>query len=243
MKKKILAICLVAILAITAITGASLAYLTDEDSADNVFTIGKIDITLNDVFEHNSLLMPGVDVPKKVGVTVAEDSQPAYVRVHIAFPAILDSGSEDQPQYAAYNNTLHWNFSKASVADGLWNWNSTNVNGSNDAMPGYPGNGGAWNSYTTTIDDIPYNVYVATYETALQPGTTTVENAMYKVFMDTKVTSEQLVEMNEALNGDWSVKVVAEGVQAASFDDAYTALNTAFGVPGAYEIKWPEYAE
>lgn len=244
MKKKLLIAALAVIMVVTAIAGASLAYLTDKDSADNVFTIGKIDITLNDEFVHGSLLMPGVDVSKEVGVTVADDSQPSYVRVHIAIPAILDSGAEDQPQYASYNNTLHWNFSKASVADGLWNWNaSIDDAGASEAMPGWPGNGGNWNSYTTEIDGIAYNVYVATYETILNAGETTAENAIYKVFMDTKVTSEQLVGMNEALGGNWSIKVVAEGVQAASFENAYEALDTAFGVPGTYEIDWPVYAE
>lgn len=243
MKKKLLVAALAVIMVVTAIAGASLAYLTDKDSADNVFTIGKIDITLNDEFVHGSLLMPGVDVSKEVGVTVADDSQPSYVRVHIAIPAILDSGAEDQPQYASYNNTLHWNFSKASVADGLWNWNaSIDDAGASEAMPGWPGNGGNWNSYATEIDGIEYNVYVATYETILNAGETTAENAIYKVFMDTKVTSEQLVGMNEALGGNWSIKVVAEGVQAASFENAYEALDTAFGVPGTYEIDWPVYA-
>jgi len=46
MKKKILAICVVAILVITAIAGASLAYLTDTDEADNVFTVGNVQIEL-----------------------------------------------------------------------------------------------------------------------------------------------------------------------------------------------------
>ena len=42
MKKKLLSIGLVAVIAIAAIAGASLAYLTDTDEADNVFTIGNI---------------------------------------------------------------------------------------------------------------------------------------------------------------------------------------------------------
>lgn len=244
MKKKLFIAALAMILVVTAIAGTSLAYLTDDESADNVFTIGKIDITLNDKFVHESLLMPGVDVSKEVGVSVADDSQPAYVRVHIAIPAILDSGASDQPQYASYNNTLHWNFSKASVADGYWNWNASIEDaGASTAMPGWPGNGGNWNFYTTQIDGILYNVYVATYESVLNPGDTTAENAIYKVFMDTKVTSEMLAEMNEALGGNWSVKVIAEGVQAASFNDAYTALNSSFGVPGTYDIEWPKYGQ
>ena len=48
MKKKIFAIAFAAILAVTAITGASLAYLTDEEEAENVFTVGNVDIDLTE---------------------------------------------------------------------------------------------------------------------------------------------------------------------------------------------------
>ena len=48
MKKKILAICLVTIVAVMAITGASLAYLTDKEAQTNTFTSGNVDIKLDE---------------------------------------------------------------------------------------------------------------------------------------------------------------------------------------------------
>lgn len=48
MKKKILSICLVAVIAAMAIAGASLAYFTAEDSAENVFTVGNVAIDLTE---------------------------------------------------------------------------------------------------------------------------------------------------------------------------------------------------
>ena len=48
MKKKLLAISVVVIIAITAIASASLAYLTDEEEAENVFTVGNVDIDLTE---------------------------------------------------------------------------------------------------------------------------------------------------------------------------------------------------
>ena len=45
-KKKILTLCVVACLAITAIAGASLAYFTDTKSATNTFTVGNVSIDL-----------------------------------------------------------------------------------------------------------------------------------------------------------------------------------------------------
>ena len=49
MKKKIVAIALVACLALTVIAGATLAYFTDKTEVEeNVFTVGKVDITLTE---------------------------------------------------------------------------------------------------------------------------------------------------------------------------------------------------
>ena len=46
--KKILALCLVVVLAVTAVTGATLAYFTDKDAKTNTFTIGNIDIEIEE---------------------------------------------------------------------------------------------------------------------------------------------------------------------------------------------------
>ena len=239
MKKKILSICLAAVIAVIAITGASLAYLTDNEVAKNTFTYGNVDIRLDEEFTQGSKLLPGIDVNKTVNVTNigAED---AYVRVHIAIPAFLDSGDEDQPQFAAYNNMLHWNFSKESLVNGYWNWHKTNVDGSTYA--GYPENGGDWNCYHTEINDITYNVYIATYETALSKNSQTAQPAIYKVFLDAKLNNADMTTINEALNGDWSIYVAAEAVQANGFNDAYAAFEAATDVDNL-TINWTEAVE
>ena len=48
MKKKIISLCLVVVLALTAIGGATLAYFTDTDQKQNNFTIGNIDIRVEE---------------------------------------------------------------------------------------------------------------------------------------------------------------------------------------------------
>lgn len=228
MKKKILSLCLVLGLAATAIVGGTLAYFTDTDDATNVFTTGDVDIELEETFDpDNAKLMPGIDIEKKVNVQNV-GSEDAYVRVHIAIPSMLDSGSEDQPQYAAYKNTLHWNFTNDSLAEGQWSWNA-DKDGAN-----YPGNGGNWNMYQQTIGNIPYNVYVATYETALAKDALTSTDAIYKVYLDKKVTNKQMTEITNVLGVNPQILVVAEGGQTAGFDNAYDALNTQFGTPGSY---------
>ena len=232
MKKKIIALCLVVALALTAVVSGSLAYFTDKDAKDNVFTSGKVDITLKENFEQNSKLLPATGsaqagtlqngVTKEITVTNETGSEDAYVRVHIAIPSILDNGADT---FDAKMNVLHFNYDTASIGEGKWDWSKTT---------GAPYEGD-WNYYETTIDNVKYNVYVVTYGTALKAGETTAEKAMHQVYLDSKVTNGDIEKINEELGANWEIKVVAEGAQAAGFADAYAALNTAFGTPGKYD--------
>ena len=241
-KRKIMllamAVCMVAILAV----GGTLAYFTAEDSADNVFTMGYVDIELEETFEQFSDLVPGLDSNKDVYVKNT-GSNPAYVRVHIAIPANMDDGN---PEFNATNNFLHFNFTNESVADGQWSWlpeYSTGV--------GYKGNGaGNFNYYTATIDEVEYAVYVVTYRSQLAKGTQTATQALDKVYLDKTVnavknedgtitytdTKGNTVTMTPDENGKntLEIKVWAEATQVETFENAYDALDTAFGVPGTY---------
>ncbi len=231
MKKKIVTCSLVVALLVIGVIGASLAYFTDTDNADNVFTTGKVDISLEENFEQNSKLLPATGsaqagtlengVTKEIQVKNEAGSEDAYVRVHIAIPNILDNGD---PSFDAGKNVLHFNYDKDSIGEGKWDWSKT-------AGTPYEGD---WNYYETTIDGIKYNVYVVTYEKALKEGEITAEKAMHQVYLDSKVTNDDVEKINAALKDGIKIKVIAEGAQAAGFDNAYAALNAAFGVPGTY---------
>ena len=245
MKKKILSLCLVVCLAATAMIGGTLAYFTDTDNATNVMTMGNVEIDLEETYEQDSTLVPGLDINKDVWVE-NEGTEEAYVRVHMAFPANMDDGD---PNFNASKNFLHWNFEAASYADGKWSFLPEYSTGN-----GYKGNGaGNWNFYTDTIGGVDYNIYVATYRTALAVGGKT-ENALDKIYLDATVdgvtnaddsvtykdtkgnkitlTSEQLKNIQ--------ILVYAEGTQIDTFENAYDALNTAFGTPGSegYVSPW-----
>lgn len=226
MNKKIVVLIASLVMVLTLAIGGTLAYFVDTDAKVNTFTVGNVDITLEEVFEQNSKLMPttGKDengniknaVEKRVTVVNEEGSEDAFVRVHIAIPAILDDGD---PRYDASKNTLHFNYAEESVAAGEWSWwNADN----------------SWNAYKATVDGIPCNVYVVTYQTALAGGEETATEAMHQVYLDSKVTNEQIEQISTALNNNWKIWVVAEGAQSEGFADATTALDTAFGVPGSY---------
>lgn len=48
MKKKIVTVCLTVCLAAVAVVGGTLAYFTDTDEAENVFTVGNVSIDLTE---------------------------------------------------------------------------------------------------------------------------------------------------------------------------------------------------
>ena len=250
MKKKILALCLVVALAVTAVVGGTLAYFTDTDAKTNTFTTGKVDITLNETFnEQTAKLLPGKDIEKIVNVT--NNAEDAYVRLHIAFPAdTIYYGENDGVQ--EYNNLVHFNQKYASLAAGEWNWTPT-ADGVGGNYPGYPGNGTNYNTYTTTIGGVEYRVFVVTYMTRLEKGAHTNTDAIFQVYLDKYADTDDGVTYTAPANkadggyrtaamssnlNNYKIYVVAEGCQAEGFDDAYTALNTSFGIPSSTNNPW-----
>ena len=230
-----LSLCMVAILAV----GGTLAYFTDKDSATNVFTVGNVDIELTENFEQNAVLVPATGSAQndtlKNGITKeifveSTGSEEAYVRVHIAIPALLDDGD---PNFDASKNVLHFNYYPESVGEGLWDWSKS---ADDDKFEGN------WNAYKQTIDGVAYNVYVVTYTTKLEKGDKT-ESAMHQVYLDSKVTNEDVTKIKSEIGENWQILVVAEGAQADGFGTAFDALNAAFGTPSAAANPWNNYGK
>ena len=272
MKKKLIALCLIVVLAAVAVVGGTLAYFTDTDAQTNVFTTGDVKIDLWEDFDDNdgnAKLIPGKKIEKEAYIT-NDGSEAAYVRVHIAIPsALLDAN------FNSWNNMLHMNFTGVSAGgkentdgDDYWNWMPTGMK-STSGYRGWQGNGlENFNYYKTTIGEVEHFVYVVTYMDALQPGATTAYPAISAVYLDeyTKSVknadgsftltkpifknSDRTGETGEYLtytvsaNGNGLVKIVAEATQVETFADAYTALNTAFGDPAkGYVADWTTAAE
>lgn len=88
MKKKVVTLCLVLALAAIAIAGGTIAYFTDTANADNVFTVGNVDITLT---EPNWEGQGSKDAPEAYpGEALAKDptvkndgENPCFVRISV----------------------------------------------------------------------------------------------------------------------------------------------------------------
>ena len=250
MKKKIIALCIAAVLIVTAVAGASLAYLTDTKQAENTFTVGNVKIELIEqqrgengleAFEQNKKLLPIVGSAQgekdEYGMPTAKNyvdkivtvqntgSEDAYIRAYFAIPAALDDGYET---FNAGKNVLHFNFGN-KVVEGVisstegaeWIWT----------------HGSKWNYFETTMDGIKYNVYYADYHTAVAAGETT-EQFVQGVYLDKsfEMKEDGAYAFGEKLTldevWDWSkvtCPVFSIACQAEGFDTPAAAFDAAFG--------------
>lgn len=256
--KKIIALCLVVVLAITAVTGATLAYFTDNDSATNTFTVGNVAIDLIeqerktetvggetvtklDEFQQNKKLYPIVGSAQgekdEFGLPTAENYVDKVVTVKNtgseaayirAYFAIPSALDDGYETFNAGLNTLHFNFGTKMV-DGK--------PVSTEGVEWQWKHEGKWNYFETTMDGIKYNVYFADYYTTVAAGATT-ERLLNGVYLDKSFDyadgkysafGEELT-LDEKWNWN-SVKcpVFAVAVQAAGFDNAADAVTEAFG--------------
>ncbi len=86
LKKSSLAMILALVLTLTTVVGGTLAYLTDTDAKVNEFTMGDVDIELDEEYEQGTELLPGVEVDKTAGITNVGKND-AWVIMTVAVPA------------------------------------------------------------------------------------------------------------------------------------------------------------
>ena len=99
MKRKITALCLVVALLAVAVVGGTMAYFTDTDEVENVFTVGNVKIEIEEEFNPDQvdddgnlmLTQPGLKNEVKKFVYIKNTGKnAAYVRVTFSIPAELD---------------------------------------------------------------------------------------------------------------------------------------------------------
>jgi len=78
------------VLSLTMTTAGTLAFLTDRDTVENTFTMGNVDIEVEEEFEQNAPLNPGVEVEKQAGIKNTHATSDAWVWMTVSVPAELD---------------------------------------------------------------------------------------------------------------------------------------------------------
>lgn len=240
-KSKALLLTLCAVLLVAASVLGTMAYLTSTDTVTNTFTVGKVEIKLDEakvtadgipvegaarVTANSYKLMPGNTYTKDPTVTVKAGSEESYVRMKVTFNnATKIIALCTDPEYAdevtgaenAFPLIRMVKFVEANAAkwDGIIPDNMVETEDML-AMPKYF-------AYDKTADTLTYIFYYRETVTA-----TTADVVLPVLFNSITVpewvTGEQLAELN-----NFKITVVAEAIQAGSFanaDKAWAAFAT-----------------
>ena len=231
-KSKALLLTLCAVLLVAASVLGTMAYLTSTDTVTNTFTVGKVEIKLDEtdvtnpngprVKANSYKLMPGTTYTKDPTVTVKAGSEESYVRMKVTFnnaAALMEMlpSADNLEDFTPDEIALI-----KKVAPILFLTNYTKVD--SVWLPEY-----AMLGMEKTLADPNYFVYDAANDTVTYifyyPTTVTATTAdvTLPALFDTikvpeHVTGEQLAKLN-----NFKITVVAEAIQAGSFDNAADA--------------------
>ena len=231
-KSKALLLTLCAVLLVAASVLGTMAYLTSTDTVTNTFTVGKVEIKLDEtdvtnptgsrVQANSYKLMPGTTYTKDPTVTVKAGSEESYVRMKVTFnnaAALMEMlpSADNLEDFTPDEIALI-----KKVAPILFLTNYTKVD--SVWLPEY-----AMLGMEKTLADPNYFVYDAANDTVTYifyyPTTVTATTAdvTLPALFDTikvpeHVTGEQLAKLN-----NFKITVIAEAIQAGSFDNAADA--------------------
>lgn len=212
MKKKIIALCLAAIIAVTAIASTTLAYLTDKDEKTNTFTVGNVDIHIDEWMvndegewveyedQHLAPIAHSKTTFNKLVETVNDGSESAYIRTFVTCP-------KDMYDF------LGLGFNKQDKV-------LTNDEGKN--MYSLT----SWTDVGTfTINGEETAVFLCEYKGIVEAGESVL--SLTKVWLYDTVTNENVTEFG-LTEGAFKIEVVSQAIQSANltYDEAMAALGT-----------------
>ncbi len=239
--KKILSVALVVVLlAGIAVTG-TMAYLQDTDSDVNVMTLGNVDIeqieqewnadkTELQPFTQAKPLYPYVGELGWENEDEDEDGG-AYRRFTMnnvvdKYVSVKNTGRSD-----AYVRTL------IALEMGEFTYDEFNlvgisINAENGSEFKFPDTWEWGSGFVAQIDGNNYYVMVAVHKNPVQPGETTIPSLL-QVYLSKDATNDDVAKLDGNGNGTYDILVLSQAVQTNGFDNAQTALDTAFGVANA----------
>ena len=234
-KSKALLLTLCAVLLIAASVLGTMAYLTSTAKVENTFTIGKVEIKLDEakvtadgipvegaarVTANSYKLMPGTTYTKDPTVTVKAGSEESYVRMKVTFNnakeiIALCTDPEFADEITGVENAFPLirmvNFVKANAAkwDGII---PDNMVDTEDMLAD-----AKYFAYDETADTLTYIFYYR--ETVTAPTADVVLPVLFdSIKVPEWVTGAQLAKLN-----NFKITVVAEAIQAGSFANAGAA--------------------
>lgn len=222
-KSKVLLTLACAVLLIVASVMGTLAYLTDKDDVKNTFTVGQVDIKLDEakvdengtevpnadrVQENSYHLLPGHTYTKDPTLTVLKDSEESYVRLLVT--ATFDKELDREKVLSLGLDDIFTGYNNAWVR-----------NGAPDVTTQTNGEGADAVKYTVITYEYRYNTTVAG-----KVDGASADNKLPALFTGITVPSAWDNDMMAAV-GNFDISVVGQAIQADGFDNADAAW-TAF---------------
>lgn len=228
----------------TASIFGTIAWLSDEDGAVNVMTLGNVYIEQNEYeynengelvdFTQGKPLLPYVG---QLGWTNADYMDGAYRsftmnNVVDKYVTVTNTGST--PAYVRtilalemgeYDTVDEFYYKVVGVA----------TNAANGAEFKFEG---AWNwsdKFVAEIDGNNYLILVATHEDPVMPGEETIPSLL-QVYMNKEADNEEVIKVDGNGNGMYDILAFSQAVQSTGFASAEEALNTGFGVISAADL-------
>lgn len=213
---KVLTVVCSAVLLVTASVFGTLAYLQDEESVTNTFTVGKVGIKLDEtdvdvngvkdgdvrVQENTYHLIPGKEYTKDPMVTVLKDSEESYVRMMVT---INEQADLDAIFAANGGSPLHVFFQGFDPQ--YWTLVGNGVENDDD---------------TRTYEFRYHNQVTssaARQGRATAPATPGADLELTPLFTSIQVPAEVTKEQLATIE-DLKIDIVAHAIQAAGFEDA-----------------------
>lgn len=243
MKKKSILLAATAVMLVAAMSiGGMLAYFTDEDSAVNTFTSGKVDITLTETSEASEgvnagtpiagekgfsyKVYPGQSYAKKPVITVASDSEDAYLVATVTISNKAGLYAAFRSENAPADVVKDWGLSLAGagklVSGGISDYTAEPATWQGLAgtmLKDSDGEDYAFISYAETDDAIVYTYWFI--------DTVTAGQEMPALFTQVNIPEEFDNDEMAAIK-DTTITINAYAVQAVGFDNAKTAYEAAF---------------
>lgn len=216
-KKKIITLALVAVISVTAIASASIAYFTDTKTAKNAFTMGNVKIVLDEapvdaagkaikgdrVTENEygtSAAYPGAVLDKDPTVHNTGNN-PAYIRATVNVSNWINLVSACYPMFEATFPNDDYNFALNLLVGELGEgWSVVDV--------------AAGDTFTNGQFDAKF---VLKYDSVVAPGKDTTP-MFRKVLIPTGIDNSNASSLNE-------IKIVAQAVQENGFETWEAAFN------------------
>lgn len=226
-KSKALLLTLCAVLLVAASVLGTMAYLTSTAKVENTFTVGKVEIKLDEtdvtnptgprVQANSYKLMPGNTYTKDPTVTVKAGSEESYVRMKVTFNnatkiIALCTDPEFADEVTGVENAFPLIRMVKFVEANAAKWDG--IIPDNMVETGEMLADAKYFAYDKTADTLTYIFYYRETVTA------TTADVVLPVLFDSItvpgwVTGEQLAELN-----NFKITVVAEAIQAGSFANA-----------------------